>query len=108
MVLALPLLFAGLNLASYYYVFLIILILLYRHSPRHLALIFAAEVVSYNLLVFFENSQGVLFVYRNLTILLLYLILYLAPIRPELQPHSRQRLAIEGDGASVSAGRPST
>jgi len=82
--LALPLLFLGLSLGSYYYVFLILLVLLFRNRPQYLALIFAIEVAAYGLMLF-EDREGLLYVYRSVLILLLYLALWLEPIRRELR-----------------------
>ncbi|MCP3962618.1 MAG: DUF2029 domain-containing protein [bacterium] len=75
-VLALPLLYAGLSLAAYYYAFLIVLILAYRRTPRLLALVFAAEAVAY-VLMLFEDREALLFVYRGLALAWLYLLLLL-------------------------------
>ncbi len=69
--LALPLLYAGLSLAAYYYAFLIVLLLVHRASPRHLALIFAVEAAPY-LLMLFEDRDAVLFAYRGLLLAMLY------------------------------------
>ena len=49
---ALPLLFVGLNLAAYYYVCLILLILVWRNEPRALAVLFGIETIVYSLLIF--------------------------------------------------------
>ncbi len=70
--LALPLLYAGLSLAGYYYAFLIVLLLAHRASPGRLALIFAAEAAPY-LLALFEDREAVLFAYRGLLLAWLYL-----------------------------------
>ena len=51
-----PLIFLGLNLASYYYAFLVVLVLAHRGHPRRLALVFAAEAVSHALLLFEERE----------------------------------------------------
>lgn len=72
--LALPLLYTGLSLAAYYYAFLIVLLLVHRASPGALALIFAVEAVPY-LLMLFEDREAVVFVYRGLTLALLYVTL---------------------------------
>ena len=42
-----PLVFVGLNLASYYYALLVVLVLAHRGHPRRLALVFTAEAVSH-------------------------------------------------------------
>ncbi len=82
--LALPLLVVGLSLASYYYVFLILLVLVYRNRPQALVLIFAIEVAAYCLMLF-EDREGLLYVYRSVLILWLYLALWMEPIRRELR-----------------------
>ena len=74
--LGVPLLYFGLNLASYYYAFLVVLILAHRGHPRRLALVFAAEAVSHALLLF-EEKEALLYVYRSLVLLYLFLALAL-------------------------------
>ena len=66
-----PLAFAGLNLASYYYALLVVLVLAHRGHPRRLALLFAAEAVSHALLLF-EEREALLYVYRSLVLLYLF------------------------------------
>ena len=73
--LGVPLLFFGLNLASYYYAFLVILVLVNRRHPRRLALLFVAEALSYALILF-EEREALLYVYRSLIVL--YLLAALA------------------------------
>jgi hypothetical protein len=78
-----PLLFASLNLAAYYYAFLLLLVLVYRHHPGRLALIFATEALSYSGMLF-EDRDATLHVYRSVLIALLLLALCLKrpdPIR---------------------------
>jgi hypothetical protein len=81
--LALPLLFVGLNLASYYYVFLILLVLFWRQRPRQLAWIFGLEAGSYALLLF-EDREALLYIYRSILVLYLLLALHLEPAKAEL------------------------
>ncbi len=92
--LALPLLFSGVTLSAYYYVVLIVLIFVYRSSPRHLALLFAIEAATYTLLLFEDRRVLVFWCYRGLLIAVLYLALLLpllcrqwrlAAARPERQ-----------------------
>ncbi len=78
--LALPLLYLGLSLAAYYYVMLVALILVHRHSTERLALIFTVEAAPY-VLMLFEDRDGLLFVYRGLTLVFLYLVLELPATR---------------------------
>lgn len=75
-VLGIPLLFLTLNLAAYYYVFLLVWILVFRDDPRRIALLFSVEAISYTLLLF-EEREGLLFVYRSLLVLFLLGALYL-------------------------------
>jgi hypothetical protein len=69
-----PLVFAGLNLASYYYALLVVLVLAHRGHPRRLALLFVAESVSHALLLF-EEREALTFLYRSLVLLYLFLAL---------------------------------
>jgi hypothetical protein len=71
-----PLLFFGLNLASYYYAFLVVLVLANRRHPRRLALVFVAEAISHVLLLF-EEREALLYVYRDLVLLYLFAALAL-------------------------------
>jgi hypothetical protein len=71
---ALPL-FVGLNLAAYYWMFLLALLIAMRDRPRVVALMFAAEAVSHALLLF-EDRQIAVFFYRNLVILYLLAAVY--------------------------------
>ena len=73
--LALPLIFVAQNLASYYYAFLVVLLLVHRRHPERLALLFAVEAASYSLMLF-EEREGLLFVYRSALIGLLFAALY--------------------------------
>lgn len=74
--LGVPLLFFGLNLASYYYAFLAVLVIVHRGRPRRLALVFAAEAVSHTLLLF-EEREAILYLQRSLVLLYLFLALAL-------------------------------
>ena len=80
-----PLIFVGLNLASYYYAFLVVLVLAHRGHPRRLALVFTAEAVSHALLLF-EEREAVLFLYRSLVLLYLFLAL---PLEQWREPPGR-------------------
>jgi len=83
--LALPLLFVSVNLGSYYQVFLVVLVLWQRRSPRNLALIFAVEAASYALMLF-EDREALLFLYRGALLAFLYAALFLPALRRELSP----------------------
>ena len=71
-VLAIPLLFCTLNLAAYYYAFLILLVLAHGQSAWRIASLFGVEVAT-GVLGSFENNPIVLFFYRN--VLVAYLLL---------------------------------
>ncbi len=60
--------FAAIDLACYYYVALLLLIFCHRQSSGHLALLFAAESISYALRLF-EDRDEVIFLYRNAVVL---------------------------------------
>jgi hypothetical protein len=78
--LGIPLIFAGLNVAAYYYVFLSLLLLVNSQRPARLALIFAAEAASY-LPMLFEDREALLHAYRSAFVGLLLLTLYAKPLR---------------------------
>ena len=86
--LGVPLLFVGLNLASYYYAFLVVLVLAHRGHPRRLALVFAAEAISHALLLF-EEREAVLYLYRSLVLLYLFLAL---PLEQWREPPGRGKM----------------
>ena len=83
-IMGIVLLFAGLNLACYYYVLQILLVVANRDRLDRLALIFAVEVATYTLLLF-EDREAVIYFYRNLLVLFLLLALYFDPLRIEIQ-----------------------
>ncbi len=62
--------FAGIDLACYYYVALLLLVLVLRARPTALALLFGAEAISYSMRLF-EDQDSVIFFYRNVVVLLL-------------------------------------
>jgi hypothetical protein len=74
--LGVPLLFFGLNLASYYYAFLVVLVLANRGSPRRLALLFAAESLSH-VFVLFEDREALQYIDRSVVLAWLFLALAL-------------------------------
>ena len=88
--LGVPLLFVGTSLASYYYAFLVVLVLVNRDAPRRLMLVFGAEALSYVLLLF-EEREAVLYVARSLILIYLFAALALDWIqtgRPGLRADS--------------------
>jgi hypothetical protein len=74
--LGVPLIFVGTNLAAYYYVLLVILVLMNRDAPRRLMLIFTAEALSYVLLLF-EEREALLYVARSAILIYLFAALAL-------------------------------
>ncbi len=76
--LALPLLLLSVSLGAYYQVFLVLLVLWQRDSPHNLALIFAVEAASHGLMLF-EDREALLFIYRSVLLLVLYLGLFSRP-----------------------------
>ena len=81
--LGVPLIFVGLNLAAYYYAFLVVLVLVHRDDPERLALLFGVEAASY-VLMLFEDREGVLHVQRSALVGLLLMAFYLEPLRNAL------------------------
>lgn len=75
-----PLVFVGTNLASYYYAFLIVLVLVNRGWPRRLMLVFGAEALSYVLLLF-EEREALLYVARSAILISLFAALALEWLR---------------------------
>ncbi len=86
---AIPLLYVGVNLACYYYVFLILLTLVNRRRPKRLALIFGVEFLSYSLLLF-EERESVLFFYRSLLVLYFLVALYWDPVEARMRKKWRE------------------
>jgi hypothetical protein len=80
-VLGIPLLYVSLNLASYYYIFLLLLVLVHRRHPFRLALIFWIEVACYWLSLF-EDRDVIQYLYRSILVGFLLAALYLpSPVR---------------------------
>lgn len=90
-VLAIPLLFCTLNLAAYYYAFLILLVLAHGQSAWRIASLFGVEVAT-GVLGLFESNQIVLYFYRNLLVAYLLLALYLGGL-PAPWSYVRRRSA---------------
>ncbi len=90
-VLAIPLLFCTLNLAAYYYAFLILLVLVHARSDWRIAGLFAVEALS-GLLAWLESNPIALFFYRNVLVACLLLALYPGGLRV-LASYARRRSA---------------
>lgn len=69
------LLFVAENLSAYYYVFLVVGILAYRHRPERLWLFFAVECAVYGLALF-EPREVLLYFYKSALLAYLFLALY--------------------------------
>jgi hypothetical protein len=82
--LGVPLIFASVDLTSYYYSFLVFLTLAERERPWRLAALFGLEAASYALFLFTESSATP-FLYRSVLVLCLLVGLYSGPVREELR-----------------------
>jgi hypothetical protein len=78
--LAAPLLFIALIPAAYYWAFLPIVALAFRDQPRHVALLFTVEAVSYGILLF-DERDGPVYILRSLLMLYLFVGLWWRPLR---------------------------
>lgn len=76
------LVFTGLNLSAYYYTFLALLVLAYRDQPRQLAQLFLVELTVYAVGLF-EAHEVMLYLYKSLLLLYLFLVLHLDAFREE-------------------------
>ncbi len=63
-------LFVALDLACYYYVALVLLVLQFRNRPAMLGLMFVAETASYAMRLF-EDREATVFLYRNVIVAML-------------------------------------
>jgi hypothetical protein len=79
-VLAIPLLLTGLNLASYYYALLVLLVLAHAGRPLRLAAVFGLELLTYAILLF-EERDHLVYIYRSLLLLWLLSALYMQLVR---------------------------
>jgi hypothetical protein len=70
---ALPV-FATVSLASYYYLFLVLLLIANRGHPGRLALLFGVEFATYYLELF-ESSATVIYLYRSALVFWLLVVL---------------------------------
>jgi hypothetical protein len=75
------LIFIALDLACYYYAFLVILVAINRDRPDRLALLFGVEALSYTMLLF-EDRDSLIYLYRNLLLLGMLAALYFTPSLP--------------------------
>jgi len=73
--LGVPLLFTALNLASYYYTLMLVLIVARRRDPQCIAVLFAAEAMMYTLTLF-EDREVVLYFYHNVLLAFALVVSY--------------------------------
>jgi hypothetical protein len=66
------LLYVSLNLACYYYLVLVVVLVAVRHRPEALVVLFGVEAATYALLLV-EDRDALIFLYRNVLVLLLLL-----------------------------------
>jgi hypothetical protein len=88
--LPLPLLYTGLSLASYYYVFLVLVTCAWRRRPALLALLFAAEAAPYAAMLL-GGGEAILHIVRGLALVPVSLLILLPPAL-------RQWAAVTGGG----------
>jgi hypothetical protein len=90
MALGIPLLLWSTDVAGYYTAFLILLVPLFRRSPRRLVLLFTIEALS-SLLLLFEERQAMTFLYRDLLLVYLTMALWGPPLGRRLAAFARSR-----------------
>jgi hypothetical protein len=76
------LVFAGLDAAGYYFLFLLAVFVAFHDDPRALAVLFAAEAASHALALV-ENRDDVLYLYRSLVLAWAFLALYGRGVRED-------------------------
>jgi hypothetical protein len=116
--LAAPLLFVASTPAGYYWAFLPVVALAFRDQPRKVALLFAVESASYGILLF-EERDGLVYIFRSLLVLYLFVGLWWEPLRDRLPrrvaapaadlPHDldqRAEIALDGRGVAARTGDP--
>ena len=83
LLLAVPLLLTGLDLAGYYYVLLVLLVIANWNRPLRLAAFFGLELCCYALLLF-EDREHILYIYRSVLLLYLLVAFQIQPLRDRL------------------------
>jgi hypothetical protein len=78
--LALPLLLTGLNLASYYYVLLVLAVVVWWDRPLRVTALFGLELATHALLLF-EDREQFLYMYRSVLLLYLLIAFYAGDVR---------------------------
>jgi hypothetical protein len=100
--LGVPLLLTGLNLASYYYVFLVAMVVVWWDRPWRLGVLFGLELASHALLLF-EERETLLYIYRSVLLLYVLAALWLDPLREELLRLLGGRTAAADDDSAQRA-----
>jgi hypothetical protein len=108
--LAAPLLFIALIPAAYYWAFLPVFVLAFRDQPRHVALLFAVEAVSYGILLF-DERDGPVYILRSLLVLYLFVGVWWRPVCDRLlqlmgarRSHHGGRELLELERGAVAVG----
>jgi len=81
--LGVPLLLTGLNLASYYYVLLVVLVVGWWDRPARVAALFGLELVSHAVLLF-EDRESFTYIYRSVLLFYLLVAVYFDDLRAVL------------------------
>jgi hypothetical protein len=107
--LAAPLLFIALIPAAYYWAFLPVVALAFRDQPRHVALLFAVEAVSYGILLF-DERDGPVYILRSLLMLWLFIGVWWRPLQGEVRrlvvgrrSHDDREVRLDGGGGAAIA-----
>ena len=82
--LGVPLLLTGLNLASYYYVLLVVLVIAWWDRPGRVIALFGLELASHAILLF-EDRESLTYIYRSVLLLYLLAAVYLDDVRAALR-----------------------
>ncbi len=99
LVLGVPLILVALNLAGYYFSFLVLLAIVHRRYPGRLAALFAAEAIPY-LLLLMGRREAELYVAWSLALLVLMAVLYWRPMSRavgRLDDWAKWKFAVPGD-----------
>jgi hypothetical protein len=90
LLLGVPLLLTGLNLASYYYVLLVLLAVAWWDRPWRVAALFGLELVSHAVLLF-EDRESLTYIYRSVLLFYLLLAIYFDDLRKVLPRTRREK-----------------
>jgi hypothetical protein len=101
--LGVPLLLTGLNLASYYYAFLVVMTVAWWDRPRRVLALLGLELVSHALLLF-EEREALLYMYRSLLLLYVLVAIWLDPLRTAVRERLRRPAVAAGEPPTPAAG----